>query len=337
MDVDDEENLFGDAPMAMRVCPKCVRGDMIYGLLIDPPPEEVKVLQSWCSKVFCKVCRFEWYVCRVCPNIRERLDTQRKLSSHSYKYHRECHPVTRSAKCAPGTMDPRKKRKKKEPNIQSNFDTTTTLGFKIARQPIAKNNSPSFNTRAAVVVNPLLSTPQLPNPVNDETPSRMYGGVPTAVLNCNFGRIESRDYYGNNYHDKNGLLYIISEAFYAGQKTAEDISTDNLEMFTSLSLLVKNLSTDNCDVLGNFIDLLFHRIAAMETCSKNIGNSWRQFLNSAETVIVLVVKLPVDQISLCHYPRWTQLFYLHFHAILWRYVPKFEMAVGLSSTFYRIH
>jgi hypothetical protein len=105
------------------------------------------------------------------------------------------------------------------------------------------------------------------------TSSQIYGGVPNAVLNCYFGRIECREYYGNNYHQKNGLLYLISEAFYAGQKAAKDILPDDLEMFMSLALLVKKLSTDNCDMLGNFIDLLFHRIAAMESCSKK---HWQQ-------------------------------------------------------------
>jgi hypothetical protein len=171
MNAHDEENLFGDAPVAMRVCPKCVRGEMIYGSLIEPPPEEIKALRSWCSKACCKVCRFEWYVCRVCPNIRERLDTQRKLSSHSYKYHRECHPVTRSAKCS----DPIKKRKKNVPVPTTNRDTTTTNAFKIARKPKAQLRIPSSDTRDVMVVNPLIFPTQLPNddrnPVNDMTPS----------------------------------------------------------------------------------------------------------------------------------------------------------------------
>jgi hypothetical protein len=151
-------------------------------------------------------------------------------------------------------MDQRTTRKKKDTTTKSNLDTTTTLAFKIARKPKPISHDHSFETRAVMAVNPInYTSSQFPNdegnPMNDETPSRIYGGVPMAVLNCNFGRIESREYYGNNYHQENGLLYLISEAFYAGRKSAKDISPEDLEMFMSLSLLVKKLSTDNCDVL----------------------------------------------------------------------------------------
>jgi hypothetical protein len=85
-------------------------------------------------------------------------------------------------------------------------------------------------------------------------------------------------------------LYLISEAFYAGRKAAEDILPDDLEMFMSLSLLVKKLSTDNCDVLGNFIDLLFHRIAAMESCSQKHWQQLEQLSKYCRNCVCTVCK-----------------------------------------------
>jgi hypothetical protein len=52
----------------------------------------------------------------------------------------------------------------------------------------------------------------------------IFGGFPTAVSNCHFAREESTEYFANNYHRESGLLYLVSEAFYLGNKAAKDIT-----------------------------------------------------------------------------------------------------------------
>jgi hypothetical protein len=52
-------------------------------------------------------------------------------------------------------------------------------------------------------------------------------------------------------------------------KAAEDITPDYLKMFMSLLLLVKKLSTDHCDVLGNLLELWFQHFDALECWSRN--------------------------------------------------------------------
>jgi hypothetical protein len=100
-------------------------------------------------------------------------------------------------------------------------------------------------------------------------PSRCFGGFATAVSNCNFVCKESTKNYANNYHRQQGLAYLVLEAFYSGSKAAEDITPDDLKMFMSLLLLVKKLSTDHCDILGNFLELLFQCFDALECWSRN--------------------------------------------------------------------
>jgi hypothetical protein len=91
---------------------------------------------------------------------------------------------------------------------------------------------------------------------NNVTPSCTYGGLPSAVSNSNSCRDKSKEDYANNCHRKYGLSYLVSESFYLGNKAPKDISKDDLKMFMSLSLLVKQLSTNNCDVLGNVLERL---------------------------------------------------------------------------------
>jgi hypothetical protein len=76
MNVDKDADPFGVAPLSTRVCPNCVRGDVVHGSLVDPCPDNIQGQISWCSKAVCKECRFEWHVCCLCPNIRQILDAQ---------------------------------------------------------------------------------------------------------------------------------------------------------------------------------------------------------------------------------------------------------------------
>jgi hypothetical protein len=111
MNVDEEADPFGVAPLSTRICPKCIRGDMVHGSLVDPCPDDIRGQISWCSKAVCKECRFEWYVCRLCPNIRQILDTKRKFLGHGYKFHGQSHTSTKTSRTTSVANNVPKKRK----------------------------------------------------------------------------------------------------------------------------------------------------------------------------------------------------------------------------------
>jgi hypothetical protein len=230
---------------------------MIHRSLVDPCPNDIRGQISWCSKAVCKECHFEWYVCRLCPNICQIIDTQRKFSGHRYKFHRQSHTLAKTSRTTSVGNNVPKKRK-------------TTIASKITLtssnpQTTSPVSSPLTNA-TSVGSSILFSTPiqnKYANPTendNNNTPSLTYGGLPSEVSNCIFCRDKSKEYYANNYHRKYRLSYLVSESFYSGNKAPKDISKDDLEMFMSLTLLVKQMSTNNCDVLGNFLERLFRRL-----------------------------------------------------------------------------
>jgi hypothetical protein len=54
MDNHDPLNPFGNAPLELCFCPKCVDSDMVLGMVVTPSPEEIQFQKSWCSKVYCE-------------------------------------------------------------------------------------------------------------------------------------------------------------------------------------------------------------------------------------------------------------------------------------------
>jgi hypothetical protein len=239
---------FGNAPLNLHFCPKCVTGEMSQGVAVEPMATEINNQRSWCSKVYCPSCLFEWYVCRECSKSRQRLDSRKKLAQHTYAYHRTTLPVLAIARCAGGNnIDSQKS------NSKQNASTTAVLF-----------PSESTNNRDRSVTTPIALSRAIDE--HDLTPSREYGGVPSAVSNCNFWREESKEYFANNYHQQNGFSYLVSEAFYSGYKTPGDIANNDLDMFMSFFMLVKKLTIEQSDVLGDFLDMLFRRFEDMEKC-----------------------------------------------------------------------
>jgi hypothetical protein len=108
----NEAHPFGVAPLALIVCPKCMRGNMVHGTIVQPCPEETIGQGSWCSKAFCEQCCYKWYVCRECPNIQQILDTRQKLSAHTYKFHWATHPLSRNYKARVLVVAQQKRKKK---------------------------------------------------------------------------------------------------------------------------------------------------------------------------------------------------------------------------------
>jgi hypothetical protein len=133
----NEGHPFGVAPLATIVCPKCVRGSMVYGTIVQPCPEEIIGQGSWCSKAFCEQCRYKWYVCRECPNIQQILDTRQKLSAHTYKFHRATHPLSRNYKARVLVVAQQKRKKKgDEISLRQFSNTNSTSGVSQTKEVI---------------------------------------------------------------------------------------------------------------------------------------------------------------------------------------------------------
>jgi hypothetical protein len=134
----------------------------------------------------------------------------------------------------------------------TNYPSSSGNGNEITNTTCPSTPSPKCDTQKSVV----------------ETPSKSYGGLPSAVSNCKFSRRESTEYYANNSHHKNGFSYLVLEAFYSGYKAPNDISKQDLDVFMHLALLVKKLSIDQCEILGELLELLLHRYNDLDNWSK---------------------------------------------------------------------
>ena len=74
---------------------------------------------------------------------------------------------------------------------------------------------------------------------NEETPSRRYGGVPSAVKAAGFSREESESYYGQNYHERKGVAYLISQSFHDGMKAVKKIPEEDVDICLRLAMLAR--------------------------------------------------------------------------------------------------
>jgi hypothetical protein len=204
----NEAHPFGVAPLATIACPKCMRGNMVYGTIVQRCPEDIIGQGSWRSKAFCEQCRYEWYVCRDCPDIQQILDTRQKLLAHTYKFHRATHPLSRKYKARVLVVAQQKRKEKgNEESLWQLANINSTLGA-IKNKEEIQPSTPDWST------NTILQ--------QTNTPSRYFGGFPTAVLNCHFACEESTEDFANNYHRESGLLYLVLEAFYLGNKATRE-------------------------------------------------------------------------------------------------------------------
>jgi hypothetical protein len=264
MDI-DAVHPFGEAPLEMRVCPKCDHGSLSYGVPVLPVPREVEPYRQWCTKAKCQRCKFQWYVCRQCTNLRQLICDKGKLQKHAYHFHREKATRQRAQSSRRGyrTGEARKVARRSPtsspPNDEFHMSTTN-----IDREKRNRSGMPSGYPRDVDT-----TAMDLGEESNGDTPSRQYGGIPTVISDCNFRRIESTEYFAQNYHSKNGLAYLVSEAFYDGNKVPEDFSEEDLDIFMKLSFLVNTLASSQADLLGDFLQLLFRRI-------DKIDNQWKQ-------------------------------------------------------------
>jgi hypothetical protein len=102
------------------------------------------------------------------------------------------------------------------------------------------------------------------NSQKQETPSREWGGIPGCVKDVQFSRNESTDYFGNNYHSKRGAAYLISKSFYSNHRAPEDIPPEDQAMCMQFTLLIKTMTSNQRDMFGDFLQMLFKRITMME-------------------------------------------------------------------------
>ena len=89
------------------------------------------------------------------------------------------------------------------------------------------------------------------------SPSKSAGTVPSAVRDTRFSCKESTDYFAHNYHQPNGVAFLISKAFYQGNIDPGDIPKDDVAICLQVVLLVHALSTKQLSLLGSFLENLF--------------------------------------------------------------------------------
>jgi hypothetical protein len=83
-------------------------------------------------------------------------------------------------------------------------------------------------------------------------------------LECAFSQQESQAYFANNHHRQNGAAYLISRSFYANNKFLGDIKDDDLKMCLKIALLLKTMTEWQSEMFGDFIEVLFDQIGAIE-------------------------------------------------------------------------
>ena len=264
-----EHPVFGNARLRTIVCPKCVSGDMVYGEILEVQPPEIAAHSSWCSKVKCPKCDYKWYVCRQCSNHREILDTNKRLKNHRQKYHsRKKNQQANPSLPITGTTGPVQEDNHSDPiKPHNNHSKQAKSVGKRKRKEQDVTSSKGSATLASNIDTD--SDVTFHNHVeNDDTPSLELGGIPTAVADCQFEREESTQFFGNNYHSKDGIAYLISRSFYLNQIDPKKIPKEDLDMCLKLSLLVKTLTRDQSEQLGDFLELLLKRVDEMDTLAK---------------------------------------------------------------------
>ena len=333
----EKSHEFGRAPIDMRVCRKCVNGDVKHAVPVIGTHIEIEKFSSWCTKAMCPGCAHQWYVCRECTGIRSQIDTKTKLRTHDWRYHgngakkrehqfaivnqtnkRKARKTVSRVGGSKPTLDSTPTSKSESTgrtNIprqaQSHQSSTESEGSSTYKaKPLAKkgkigtrlvqssteskgsstsNSEPlakkgKGSKRLIFSEEPItVSAPpsiievtdtndidQFPYDGNysisskEDTPSRLYGGCPTTIRACEFSRDESTNYYAHNFHKREGIAYLISRSFYNNNISPDDIPTDDLDMCLKLTMLVKTLSVNQSDLLGDFLKLLLERVDLMD-------------------------------------------------------------------------
>jgi hypothetical protein len=85
--------------------------------------------------------------------------------------------------------------------------------------------------------------------------------LPITKESLKFDNDQSRKYFKQEFRDYGGgWKYLVAKSFYRGERKAEDLEEDNVEICLQLTLLVQSLSLRQNKLLGNFLDLLFQKI-----------------------------------------------------------------------------
>jgi hypothetical protein len=269
--MDNPEN-FERVPLVAKVCPKCVDGDLSIGVPVTSTTKTILQYKSWCSVAKCHKCGFLWYVCRECTTIRSVLDTTKKLNKHANKHHSQ--GIAWNANLTMTDLQKRNRRR----NVATRASLSHATGaieYEVARTNLKIESM----QQDQLMEDSIISSNDTYQADNDDqstnTPSRLYGGVPTVVLECAFSRQESKDYFANNHHYRNGPAYLISRSFYENHTNPEDINKDDLDMCLKLALMIKTFTICQSEMLGEFLSLLFARVDAME-------DQWQGKVNEME-------------------------------------------------------
>jgi hypothetical protein len=92
--------------------------------------------------------------------------------------------------------------------------------------------------------------------------------LPITEESLKFDNNQSRKYFEQEFRDYGGGgKYLVAISFYRGERKAEDLEEDYVEICLQLTLLVQSLSLRQNKLLGNFLDLFFRKLTGSETSS----------------------------------------------------------------------
>jgi hypothetical protein len=216
---------FGKAPYNTRVCPRCIFGNVVYGKEVLPLPLSAQSYRAWCSVARCPVCEHEWFVCKECPGVRTLMESKVQIKNHSFKFH-----GTKQKPRADGNEGIAHRSTGRLPTVDAPSTTVNSRRIVVKRKIASTADGPYHLARTNIQSVGRLSEINYPidldgpdsntadhwmddnsleiDHMNDETPSRIYGGIPNSVKACHFSRQESQNYFGNNYHAPHGVAYM---------------------------------------------------------------------------------------------------------------------------------
>jgi hypothetical protein len=83
----------------------------------------------------------------------------------------------------------------------------------------------------------------------------MVQSLPITEESLKFDNDQSRKYFEQEFRDyKGGGKYLVAKSFYRGERKADDLEEDDVEICLQLTLLVQSLSLRQNKLLGNFLD-----------------------------------------------------------------------------------
>jgi hypothetical protein len=218
----------------------------------------------WMEMAECGQCSTKWYICTLCTTLRVHIRGLSNLQAHYRLCHKEDQRPPKKKSCLHATL----------PRIESVLGPSIKSPDPILEYGIVPPlphpptpTSPVLLTQASNT-----TTTSQPSGTAGEVPPRttpppclpmlpMVQSTPITEESLKFDKDQTRKYFEQDIRDcGGGGKYLVAKSFYRGERKAEYLEEDDVEICLQLTLLVQSLSLRQNKLLGNFLDLLFQKI-----------------------------------------------------------------------------